>query len=171
MKSLTGSVEVGKSKSLIQYTPGIDRHPDTPAWSYFAGQQIANIRHGLRSIRHAAASIAYLRDDGQGTVERGRLETLAREVLTIEKEGRKEWKDMASAFREKDEDTTKLIEERTQAYRGFVDLTYAKKMKCSLGKIEEVAREIHTMKQQLKMDWEGLGKLTEKELEAMEEAY
>ena len=112
----------------------------------------------------------YLRDDGQGTVERGRLETLAREVLTIEKDGRKEWKDTTSTFREKDEDA-KLIEERTQAYRAFVDLTYAKKMKCSLGKIEEAAREIDIMKQQLKKDWEGLGKLTEKELEEMEEAY
>lgn len=44
-------------------------------------------------------------------------------------------------------------------------------MKCSLSKIQEAAREIDTMKQQLKMDWEGLSKLTEKELEAMEEAY
>ena len=77
---------------------------------------------------------------------------------------------MTSAFREKDEDA-KLIEERTKAYRTFVDLTYAKKMKYNLGKLEEAAREIDTMKQQLKMDWEGLGKLTEKELEEMEEAY
>ena len=152
------------------HIPGIDRPLDHPAWSYFAGQQISNVRYGLRSIRHAAGSLAYLRDDGQGTVERSRLETLARDVLTIEKEGRKEWKDTASAFKEKDEEA-KLTEERTRAYSTFIDATYVKKMKCSLGKIEEAAREIDAMKQQLKKDWEGLGELTEKELEEMEEAY
>ena len=121
-------------------------------------------------MRHAAGSVAYLRDGGQGTVEPGRLEVLAKDVLAIEKEGRKEWKDTISGFKEKDEEA-KMVEERTKAYRIFVDETYAKKMKGKLGKMEEVAGEIDTLKQQLKTEWEGLRKLTKEELDEIEETY
>lgn len=170
MRNLIDSAVVGIGVSAVPIIPSANICTDSPAWSYYVGQQISNIRYGLRAMRHAAGSIAYLRNGGQGTVEQGRLEALAKDALAIEKEGRKEWKDTTSRFKEKDEEA-KMVEERTKAYRTFVHETYAKKMKAKLGELEEAASEVDTLKQQLKAEWEDLSKLTEAELDEMEEKY
>ena len=155
---------------------------DTPAWSYSVGQQTRDIRSSLRCIRQAAAYILYLRDGGQGTVGRGQLEGLVKEVFAIEKEAKMEWKGISASFAQKsgekveeekkaEEEKVRLREEHVKAYHRFIEETYVKKMKSCLGQLEAAKGEIETMKRELRTAWEELSKMTVKELDEMEERY
>ena len=180
------SVTVRILAYLMSWTPNqiLTSVQDTPAWSYSVGQQTRDIRSSLRCIRQAAAYILYLRDGGQGTVERGQLEGLVKEVFAIEKEAKTEWKSISSRFaqmadenakdedeRKAEEEKAKLREEHVKAYRRFIGETYVKKMRSCLGQLEAAASEIETMKQELRTAWKDLSQMTVKELDEMEERY
>lgn len=149
------------------------------------------IKTNLRSVYSLGRYIQHLREGGEGTIEYGELERLAKGVCRIEKEGRLEWKESASKFREKyeqkkgekhdnlgkegeeevEEQLAKLMEEHNKAYRHHIKATYGKKMKAKLGQLEAAAGEVDTLKGQLRTSWEELSRLTEKELDDVDEGY
>ena len=105
-----------------------------------------------------------------------------KEVFAIEKEAKMEWKSISTNFVQKsnekpedekaaEEEKVRLREEHVKAYHRFIEETYVKKMKSCLGGLEAAAGEIETMKRGLKTVWEGLSKMTVKELDEMEERY
>ena len=152
-------------------------------------QEVFNIKTSLRSMHRLARYILHLRKGGQGTVECGELENLVKGVFQIEKEGSLEWRETASKITEKHEpkkskkhdelkgedgvkeEMVKLREEQNKTYRHYLNATYVKKMKAKLGQLEAVAGEVDTLKGQLKTSWGELSRLTEEQLDNMEDTY
>lgn len=165
----------------FMYLTDCDNTADTPSWPFFVAQQVSNIRSSLRSTRHVAGYIAYLREGGQGTVERGGLERLAREVILIEKEARKEWSRIGEGFKEgqeeeegkekTEEEQARCFKVQMRAYRDFIGETYVRTMKVRLGQLEAVAGEVEMLKGELTAMWEEVCLCSEEELDELEERY
>ena len=152
-------------------------------------QEVFGIKTSLRSMHRLARYILHLRKGGQGTVECGEVENLVKGVFQIEKEGRLDWTETSSKITEKhepkksekhdeprgedevEEGIIMLREEQNKAYRHYLNTTYVKKMKAKLGQLEAVAGEVNALKGQLKTSWGELSRLTEEELDGMEDIY